>query len=72
MGKRWFYQGFLRVSLMFLLPGPGGAGRAEGDMRFVVHLEMSILPVLQGFITVFEVTVSSSRPAPGGAMARPL
>ena len=56
MGKRWFYQGFLRVSLIFLLPGPGGAGRAKGDMRFVVHLEMSILLVFTRFYNCFRGT----------------
>ena len=53
MGKRWVYQGFLRVSLIFLLPGPGGAGRAKGDMRFVVYLEMTILLVFTRFYHCF-------------------
>ena len=56
MGKRWYYQGFLRVLLIFLLPGPGGAGRAKGDMRFVVHLEMSILLVFTRFYHCFRGT----------------
>ncbi len=56
MGKRWFYQGFLQVSLIFLLPGPGGAGRAKGDMRFVVHLKMSGLLVFTRCYNCFRRT----------------
>ena len=59
-----FSNGFVGISP----PGTRRGGTRARGHAFVVHLKMLFFLT---FSTVFEVTVSSSRPAPGGALVRP-